>query len=80
MSEETAVAAPCPGVFYRRPDPGSPPYVEVGDTVDAGTVVGLIEVMKMFQEVQAGASGHVAAVLVENEQTVDAGQTLLTVE
>ncbi|MEU5099721.1 acetyl-CoA carboxylase [Streptomyces sp. NPDC020996] len=79
MSEEKAVAAPFPGVFYRRPDPESPPYVKVGDAVDAGTVVGLIEVMKMFQEVQAGASGHITAVLVENEQAVDAGQTLVTV-
>ncbi|GAB2915996.1 MULTISPECIES: acetyl-CoA carboxylase [Streptomyces] len=80
MSEEKTVAAPFPGVFYRRPDPESPPFVNVGDVVEAGTVVGLIEVMKMFQEIQAGASGHVTAVLVENEQAVDAGQTLLTVE
>ncbi|MET8948944.1 acetyl-CoA carboxylase [Streptomyces sp. NPDC004542] len=77
---ETTVAAPFPGVFYRRPDPASPPFVEVGDTVDAGTVVGLIEVMKMFQEIHAETSGRVSAFFVENEEAVDAGQSLLTVE
>jgi acetyl-CoA carboxylase biotin carboxyl carrier protein len=71
------VHAPFPGVFYRRPDPDSDPFVTESDTVAEGEVIGLIEVMKMFHEVHADASGTVAEFLVENESAVDAGQPLL---
>lgn len=74
---ERVIAAPFPGVFYRRPDPESPPFVAESDAVDAGTVIGLIEVMKMFQEIQAEEPGTVAEFLVENETAVDAGQPLV---
>jgi acetyl-CoA carboxylase biotin carboxyl carrier protein len=74
---EHIVHAPFPGVFYRRPDPESPPFVDESDTVASGSVVGLIEVMKMFQEIRSEADGTVAEFLVENEAAVDAGQPLL---
>jgi acetyl-CoA carboxylase biotin carboxyl carrier protein len=74
---EYVVHAPFPGVFYRRPSPEDDPFVAESDSVDAGAVVGLIEVMKMFQEIRAEEAGTVAEFLVENESPVDAGQPLL---
>jgi acetyl-CoA carboxylase biotin carboxyl carrier protein len=74
---EHVVHAPFPGVFYRRPDPDSPPFVTESDTVANGAVIGLIEVMKMFQEIRCEADGTVAEFLVENESAVDAGQPLV---
>jgi biotin carboxyl carrier protein len=77
VSDDLSVQAPFPGVFYRKPDPESPEFVQVGDDVQADTVVGLIEVMKMFQEITAGVSGKVVSFEVENEGAVSAGQVLL---
>lgn len=74
------VKAHLPGTFYRRPDPDSEPYVNEGDTVSAGDVVGLIEVMKSFHEVKSEESGTVSKVLVENEDAVDAGQEVLEIQ
>jgi acetyl-CoA carboxylase biotin carboxyl carrier protein len=71
------VHAPFPGVFYRRPDPDAAPFVNESDAVGAGTVIGLIEVMKMFQEIRTEHGGTVAEFLVDNEGVVDAGQPLL---
>jgi acetyl-CoA carboxylase biotin carboxyl carrier protein len=69
-----------PGTFYRSPDPESDPYVEEGDKVSAGDTIGLIEVMKSFQEVKAEEEGEVSKFLVENEEAVDAGQDLVELE
>ncbi len=74
------VKAHLPGTFYRKPDPDSEPYVNEGDTVSAGDVVGLIEVMKSFHEVKSEESGTVSKVLVENEDAVDAGQEVLEIQ
>ncbi|MBA2694203.1 MAG: biotin carboxyl carrier domain-containing protein [Rubrobacter sp.] len=71
------VKAHLPGTFYRRPDPESEPYVNEGDTVSAGDVVGIIEVMKSFHEVKSEEDGTVSKILVENEDAVDAGQEVL---
>ena len=74
------VKAQMPGTFYRRPDPDSDFYVDDGDSVSAGDVVGLIEVMKSFHEVKAEEDGTVSKFLVEHEDAVDAGQDLLELE
>ena len=66
-----------PGTFYRRPNPTSDPYVDEGDEVKAGDVVGLVEIMKSFHEIQADADGTIARFLVENEDLVDAGQDII---
>ena len=58
------VVSPIPGVFYRRPDPDSPPFAEDGSTVAADQTVGLVEVMKSFHQVPAGAAGTVVEFLV----------------
>lgn len=74
------VKAHLPGTFYRKPDPDSEPYVNEGDSVSAGDVVGIIEVMKSFHEVKAEESGKVSKILVENEDAVDAGQEVLELQ
>jgi biotin carboxyl carrier protein len=77
---EITVKSPFPGTFYRRPNPESDPYVSEGDTVAAGDVIGLVEIMKNFYEVHADAGGTVARFLVENEALVDAGQEILALQ
>jgi biotin carboxyl carrier protein len=67
--------SPLPGTFYRRPAPDKPSYKDDGDTVTEGDVIGLIEVMKSFNEVRANRSGKITFV-AENEDPVMAGQLL----
>jgi acetyl-CoA carboxylase biotin carboxyl carrier protein len=76
----TPLAAPLTGVFYRAGSPGSPPFVAVGDRVEAGAVVGLIETMKIFNEVLAERGGRIAAILAESGQLVHAGDVLMTID
>ncbi len=73
------ITAPMMGIFYAQPEPGAPPYVEVGTVVEADTTVALVEVMKMFNAIPAGVSGTVEAVLVEGNQLVEYGQALFRV-
>ena len=73
------VLSPLPGTFYRRPAPDQPPYKEVGDRIEAGDVIGLVEVMKSFHEVKADSSGTVVGFLVGNEEPVMAGQPLVSI-
>jgi acetyl-CoA carboxylase biotin carboxyl carrier protein len=72
--------APLPGVFYRKPAPDKPAYKSDGDIVAVGDVVGLIEVMKSFIEVQAEASGKIVRFVIDDEGPVMAGQVLLEIE
>ena len=74
-----SIAAPLTGVFYRASAPTDPPYVDVGDVVQPETVVGLIETMKIFNEVLAERAGRVAEILVESGQLVHAGDALMLV-
>ena len=73
------VLSPLPGTFYRRPAPDQPPYKEAGDSISAGDVIGLVEVMKSFHEVKSDSSGTVAEFLVGNEEPVTAGQPLVSI-
>jgi len=74
------VVSPIPGVFYRSPDPDSDPFATEGQTVGADDTVCLVEVMKSFHQVAAGAAGKVVEFLVENEDEVDAGQAVAVIE
>jgi acetyl-CoA carboxylase biotin carboxyl carrier protein len=74
------IVAPMLGVFYRAPAPGAPPFVDVGTRVDEGTVVGLIEVMKMMNAVPAGVSGTIVEVCAGNAEVVEYGAPLFRVE
>ena len=68
--------SPLPGTFYRKPAPDKPAYKNEGDTVAAGDVIGLIEVMKSFTEVKAEVAGRIVKFLADNEEPVMAGQPL----
>lgn len=73
------ITAPVVGVFYIAPEPGAPPFVEVGSRVHAETTVGLVEVMKVFNSVTAGVTGEVVRVLAANDEFVEYGQPLFLV-
>ena len=75
-----AVMAPLSGIWYGSPSPGSSPYVSVGGEVAVGQVIGLIEAMKLFNEIRSTASGRVRRIFAENGQLVRAHQPLLEVE
>jgi acetyl-CoA carboxylase biotin carboxyl carrier protein len=79
MAEHT-VRSPLPGVFYRGPAPTEPPFVEVGSPVTADQTIGLVEIMKQFAEVKAGADGNLTAFSVENEATVGPGDPIATID
>lgn len=72
-----SVTAPFAGVFYRRSSPTEPPFVEVGARVGATDIVCLVEVMKLFNSVQAGIDGVVIAIDVEDGEIVEYGQLLM---
>ena len=75
----TYIKSPMVGTFYTSPKPDSPNFVKVGDHVDADTIVCLVEAMKMFNEIPAGLSGKIAAVIARNEDPVDVGKPLFKV-
>jgi acetyl-CoA carboxylase biotin carboxyl carrier protein len=75
-----AVVAPLTGVFYSSPSPSSAPFVEVGEPVQAGQVVCIVEAMKVFNEIKCEVSGTVAAILPKNGQLVQKGDALLRVK
>ncbi|MEU5096519.1 acetyl-CoA carboxylase [Streptomyces sp. NPDC020996] len=79
MAEHT-VRSPMPGVFYRCPAPGQPPFAEVGATVTADQTIGIIEIMKQFAEVKAGAVGTVTAFIAENDGLLGPGDPVATIE
>ncbi|GAA1821397.1 acetyl-CoA carboxylase [Nesterenkonia flava] len=74
------IISPLPGVFYTSPGPDKPPFVTVGDSIDAGQAVGLVEVMKQFTEIRSEVSGTVKSVEVENGATVNPGTVLVVVD
>jgi len=74
------VVTPVPGTFYRRPDPDSDPFFADGDTVSEGDTVGLVEIMKNFQEVEAEVGGTLVEFLVGNEDAVQAGQAVAVID
>ena len=73
------VTAPLLGIFYRAPRPGAAPYVEVGSVLEADTVIGIIEVMKLMNSVRAEVRGTVVEILVADGTAVEQGQVLLRV-
>lgn len=79
MATET-IQSPMPGVFFTRPDPDEDSFVAEGDEVAEGEIVGLVGVMKNFNDITAPADGTITEFLVENEQEVDAGDELLVID
>lgn len=73
------ILSPMVGTFYRAPSPSSPPFVEVGQTVEAGDVVCIVEAMKMMNQIEAEFGGVVEAILVEDGEPVEFDQPLIRV-
>jgi acetyl-CoA carboxylase biotin carboxyl carrier protein len=73
------IKSPMVGTFYRAPSPGAKAYVEVGDRVEPGQVVCIIEAMKLMNEIESDVSGTIVKMPLENAQPVEFGQTLFLV-
>jgi acetyl-CoA carboxylase biotin carboxyl carrier protein len=68
------------GTFYRAPAPDADPYIEVGDLVEIGQTVCIVEAMKLMNEIESEIKGRVTRIMVENAQPVEFGQKLFLVE
>lgn len=77
---QVVITAPMVGTFYRAPSPESEPYVEVGQNVENGQVVCIIEAMKLMNEIESEWRGKIVKILVENAQPVEYGQPLFVLE
>jgi len=80
VSPGIRIEAPVMGTFYRSASPSDPPFVEVGDTVEIGQPIGLIEAMKVFSEVKSEVSGVVREIVAANKVQVQPGDTLLILD
>jgi acetyl-CoA carboxylase biotin carboxyl carrier protein len=74
------VKSPMVGTFYRTPSPDADPYVSVGDNVNEGNVLCIIEAMKLMNEIESEVSGKIVKILVENAQAVEYNQPLFQIE
>ena len=79
-TKRVEVRAAMSGIFYRKPAPDQPSYVEIGDTVKKKQVLGLLETMKVFQKVKSPKPGKIVEVLVENEQSVKDDDIMFVIE
>lgn len=79
LSEGLIIKSPIVGTFYRTSSPDSPPLINVGDVVEIGQLICIIEAMKIMNEIKSDISGEVIEVLVENEDTVEFGQPLMRI-
>jgi acetyl-CoA carboxylase biotin carboxyl carrier protein len=78
-AEGHVVKSPMVGTFYRSASPGAKPFVEIGDQVEAGDPLCIIEAMKLMNEIEADQAGVVKAILIENGQPVEYGQALVVI-
>ncbi|MGB9664139.1 MAG: acetyl-CoA carboxylase biotin carboxyl carrier protein [Ignavibacteria bacterium] len=74
------IKSPIVGTFYRAPSPDAEPYVKVGDVVQVGQVLCIVEAMKLMNEIESDVNGKIVQILVENAQPVEYGQTLFLIE
>ena len=79
-ADEVVIKAPMVGTFYAAPKPGQPDFVAIGDKVSADSVLCIVEVMKLMNNIEAGVEGTVARILVSNEQAVQYGQPLMVIK
>ncbi|PQV64046.1 biotin carboxyl carrier protein [Abditibacterium utsteinense] len=73
----TPIVSPMVGVFYRAPSPSDPNFIEIGDRVERGQTIGLVEAMKVFNEITAESAGVVAQIKAQTGQLVETGEALL---
>ena len=74
------VTAPMVGTFYAASSPGAAPYVQVGDRVNEGDTLGIIEAMKMMNQIEADVSGVVKSIRLQNGEPVEFGQTMIVID
>ncbi|GAA5193996.1 hypothetical protein GCM10023322_57290 [Rugosimonospora acidiphila] len=74
---QSSIVSPMVGTFYRAAEPGAAPFVAVGDLIEPGKVIGIVEAMKLMNEITAGQAGRVLDVLVDDGQPVEFGQALI---
>jgi acetyl-CoA carboxylase biotin carboxyl carrier protein len=74
------IESPMVGTFYRAPAPGADPYVKEGDLIQKGTVVCIVEAMKLMNEIESEVGGRIVKIVVENGKPVEFGQALFLVE
>ena len=79
-SRKVIIKSPMVGTFYRAPAPDAPPFAEVGQDLEVGQVVCIIEAMKLMNEIKSEVRGKIAEILVNNGDPVEFGQTLFTLE
>ena len=79
-SKQIAIKSPMPGTFYRSSSPDKPAFVKVGDVIEPGQVVCMIEAMKLFNELESEVGGRIVKVMVEDAQPVEYDQVLFMVE
>ncbi|HEY2668955.1 MAG TPA: acetyl-CoA carboxylase biotin carboxyl carrier protein [Rugosimonospora sp.] len=75
-----SIVSPMVGTFYRAAEPGATPFVTVGDLIEPGRVIGVVEAMKLMNEITAGHAGRVLDVLVDDGQPVEFGQALIALD
>ena len=73
------IASPLPGIFYRKPGPDKPPFVNEGDTVTVGQTLGIVEIMKQFTEIQADVAGVLESFEVKDGDMVNPGDTIIVI-
>ena len=74
-----AVKSPIVGTFYEAPSPGAPPFVKVGDTVEVGQVLCIVEAMKLLNEIESDVAGEIVEKLASNGQPIEYGQELFSI-
>lgn len=78
--DEVLITAPMLGTFYAAPQPGAAAFVNVGDSVQPHSVLGIVEVMKLMNNIEAGVAGSVVRILAKNESLVEYGQPLMVIK
>ncbi len=78
--EHIEIKSPIVGTFYRSPSPEKPPYVKIGDVIEEGAIVCIIEAMKLFNEIESEVSGKIIKVLVKDSSPVEYDQPLFLVD
>ena len=79
-SRRLVIKSPMVGTFYRTPAPDAPPFVEVGQDLEVGQVVCIVEAMKLMNEIKSEVAGRIAEILVQNGDPVEFGQPLFAIE
>ena len=78
-AEGNVITSPIVGTFYRKPSPDKDPFIRVGDTVEKGDVLCIIEAMKMMNEIKSDFSGKIVSIDLEDGEPVEFGQSMITI-